>query len=53
MEIIELNDTITEIKNPLDRLNSGVETTEDVIGKFKDISMALSILNNRMKTDQK
>lgn len=53
MVIIELNNTLTEIKNSLGGLSSGVETTEDVIGKFEDISTALSILNNRRKTDQK
>lgn len=36
MEILELNDAIFEIQNPLDEFNIRLGTTEDWISKLKD-----------------
>lgn len=49
MEIIELKNTITKIKNLLGRLNSKIITTEDRINNLQANQYNSTNLNNRFR----
>ena len=52
-QILELKDTVTELKNSLEGINIRLGQAEERIGDFKTVHLKLLIQRNEMKKDEK